>query len=104
MTSISFEYYDDDTTESGTQECSNCGYPAPLYPFDFGLTGLAPTYFCEICASTHLATATKQPDQCPDPQLYKSIGWIANHIMNYLSSLRNGASSDRSSGVPDAAD
>jgi hypothetical protein len=37
--------------------------------------------FCEVCATTHLSSATNYPRQCPDVRLWQSIGWIANEIL-----------------------
>ncbi len=41
-------------------------------------------YYCEVCSSTHLSSATNYPRQCPDIRLWQSIGWIANEILSRL--------------------
>jgi len=65
--------------------CDNCGYETGCYKFRTHAAGASSPfeednfYFCEVCSSTMLSNAEKYPDQCSDPDLYKAIGWIANH-------------------------
>ena len=66
--------------------CECCEYPAPVYLFERTMTsrGTRALNLCEVCSSTHLAVAEKYPMQVSDGQLYRAIGWVANHIISKL--------------------
>lgn len=82
-------------TEDGDPiECDCCGYEAATLDFDChaeGLRGLdrKTTTLCEVCASTHLSKSVNYPSQCPDQQLWQSIGWIANRILDEIRASRD---------------
>ena len=74
-------------------ECECCGYEAATSLFSGhaeGLRGLETkkTYLCEVCSSTHLSSSVNYPSWCPDPQLWQSIGWLANRILDEIRSTR----------------
>jgi hypothetical protein len=69
-------------------ECDNCGYETQsylLYEED------GKKYcFCEICDSTFLSKATKEPMVASESRLFKSMGWIANKIIDTIKEKENG--------------
>ena len=64
-------------------ECDNCGYDTELDDFAYG----AKVYsFCEVCASTFLSRATtcsREVEQ-KDVWLYRSVGYIANMLLDAI--------------------
>ena len=61
--------------------CDCCDYPALVATFT---TGRETAEFCEVCSSTFLSKAHTYPEQVSDVSLYKSIGWIANHLKDQI--------------------
>ena len=61
-------------------ECSNCGYETELVVWDGA--GGKDGDFCALCSQTLLSHATIFPDHVSDPKLYKSLGYIANMILD----------------------
>lgn len=81
MSEFSFVYHD----SGGVRECDCCGYPARLS--EFSRPGPAPrkvSLFCEVCSSTYLSQVVWYPTQTDEPNLYRSIGWIANRILDRI--------------------
>ncbi len=72
-------------------ECDCCHYPGRVAEFPNTLTdrGRCDLVLCEVCSQTHLSLARKYPLQCSDAQLYRSIGFIANML---LEAIREGKS------------
>lgn len=69
--------------------CDNCGYKTKVEKHHEG--NPAQTYeLCRVCASTHLSKAVTYPEQCPDPNLYKSIGWVVNLVLDELNQKVSG--------------
>ena len=76
--------YDDDGSEL---ECESCGYHTWLGKFrkewrrgeEDG-----DRLLCEVCSSTFLASHLDSPSHVSDPTLYKSIGYIANMILDEI--------------------
>jgi len=64
-------------------ECDNCGYDTQLEDYAYGSKVYG---FCEICASTFLSRATTHPYQMEqkDVWLYRSLGYIANMLLNVV--------------------
>jgi hypothetical protein len=73
-----------ESEDSRRGECKNCGYITDLatYPKMGGTDEV--NWFCEVCAGTFLGRATEYPHQLADPLLYKSIGWIANRLLDEI--------------------
>lgn len=70
--------------DSKRGECGNCGYETELFEVrKLGGTDEV-NWFCEVCAGTFLGRATEYPHQLADPLLYKSIGWIANRLLDEI--------------------
>jgi hypothetical protein len=74
------------TIDGEVTECECCGYLAPVDKFYEGPNRRL-MYLCEVCSSTYLSQAVAYPQQCPDPTLYKSIGWIANRLLSEIRSI-----------------
>ena len=70
-------------------ECDNCEYETDLtyYSVPPGCDG---AWLCEVCASTFLGKATQYPRQVEDPLLYRSIGWIANRLLDEIRGMGKG--------------
>ena len=64
-------------------ECDCCGYPAPLAKFRDGMPE-RDFYFCEVCAVTHIAGAVIYPALHEQASLEKSVGYIANMILDEI--------------------
>lgn len=77
--------------ESKLDECDNCEYTTelkaykkpPSFPQDENEEDKY-NFFCNVCSSTFLSSATNYPKQVSDVKLYKSIGYIANMILDKL--------------------
>ena len=69
------------------EPCDNCGHEqaktAKFMCHGEAFPGLkqGERFYCKVCANTHLSKATDYPRQCDEPDLWKSIGWIANEIL-----------------------
>lgn len=59
--------------------CENCEYDTLLVCY---WRDGESRWYCEVCASTSLSRATHRPAMVEDPELCKSIGWIANRILD----------------------
>lgn len=72
-------------------ECDCCHYEGRVADFPQTLcgSGRRDLVLCEVCATTYLSIATKYPNQCSDPQLYKSIAVLGNML---LEAIREGNS------------
>ena len=71
------------------EECFCCGYAAPLAKFEDRNTTGEPNWFCEVCGSTFLSLAVTRPVEYRDDSLYRSIGWIANKILDEIRALKD---------------
>lgn len=45
-------------------------------------------WLCQVCADTFLSYAVIYPGRVEDACLYRSIGWIANRILDEIRTLR----------------
>jgi hypothetical protein len=66
--------------------CDNCGYFTVTSSFvTHRIPGLVLVHqFCDICADTYLSQATSAPHTVADPRLYKSMGYIANLLLEAI--------------------
>lgn len=70
------------------KECDNCGYKTKVKPYEHGVGRQTVYHFCDVCAKTFLSSATAYPNQCPDVRLHKSVGYIANMILDEIRKLQ----------------
>ena len=85
MADKKFKFLTDD--EGNRHGCDCCGYKAPLVPFD----DHSHVYcLCEICYSTYLSYAVTSPSRDTDNHLYKSLGWIANRLLDQMGAFAEG--------------
>jgi len=79
----------DINADESPEECDNCGYQTKLERYEEATwrDKRGVFWFCEICANTHLSKAAQYPAQCSDVMLYKSIGWIANRLLDEIRTL-----------------
>lgn len=70
--------------EYKTDECDCCGYETVIKPYRSNRDIREERYnwFCDICVETHLSKCVDYPQQCSDVSLYKSVGHIANMILD----------------------
>jgi hypothetical protein len=75
------------------KECDCCGYPAPLGRFEAScdMQHEEPDWLCEVCSRSHLSKAVQYPEQVDHPELYYSLGWIANRLLEALGQLNESA-------------
>lgn len=64
--------------------CDNCGYTTKTKLYAKGNSREEKVRLCAICAKTLLSVAVQFPSQCPDTKLYKSIGYIANLLLDAI--------------------
>lgn len=64
------------------RECACCGYETSCRSYDAGGLTSRRLWFCEVCASTFLTLIYR--DKGADARLARSIGWIANKILDEL--------------------
>lgn len=67
-------------------ECDCCQYEGRVadFPKTLCASGLRDLVLCEVCATTYLSIAEKYPNQCSDPQLYKSIAVLGNMLLEAI--------------------
>jgi hypothetical protein len=69
--------------------CACCDYPAATTRHSSNAPGTSGPafgewYLCEVCFSTHLSDCVWYPQQCADPGLCRSVGWIANRLIDEI--------------------
>ena len=72
-------------------ECECCGYAAPVKKFNEPSARYPrgeDVWLCEVCSSTFLSSAVTWPAACPDVTLYKSLGYIANMLLDEIRKAR----------------
>ena len=68
-------------------DCACCGYCTQVSRFP-GNGGGEDLWLCEICSSTRLSMSVRYPGQCVDIHLNRSVGWIANKILDEIRHTR----------------
>jgi len=79
------------------EECDNCGYETKVERYEEPVRSVCKEdvfWLCEVCANTHLSKAIQYPAQCSAAMLYKSIGWIANRLLDEIKTLKQNAVTD----------
>jgi len=74
--------------DTAVDECDNCGYETQLTCYRGTHPATDRHWFCEVCASSYLSHATVYRSQCQDPRLHRSLGWIANRILDEIRGLK----------------
>lgn len=66
--------------------CSNCAYETETEEYEaIGRERREKYNFCFICINTYLSRATTNPRQYGEQaSLFKSIGWIANYLLEEI--------------------
>jgi len=74
-----------------TGRCHCCGY-TDIELIRWTNPDGQPGYFCQICASTFLSDCITYPARYTgnEYRLFASLGWIANHILKEIRSLKDG--------------
>lgn len=92
MSDIVYEYVRNE--DGALRECDSCHYPARLSLFkgmhtDYPHEPTKDVHLCEVCASTFISNATVCfPSQHSEHDLYKSLGWIANKLLDEIRDLK----------------
>lgn len=81
----------DELTEEPICHC--CGYAAPLTEYKNSMgryLGIPESYMlCKVCAATFLSHSVTYPQLYgQDHNLFSSVGWIANRLLEEIGSLR----------------
>jgi hypothetical protein len=77
-------------------ECDCCAYETGLH-FTEQRTGsrLVGAWLCEVCYSTFLSKAVFYPIQVSDTALYRSVGYIANMLLDEIRGLKTRDTKDQ---------
>ena len=67
--------------------CECCGFATKLGEFRQQHPNTGTNLFCEVCSSSHLSLAETHPWAASDPLLYRSLGWIANRILQEIAEI-----------------
>jgi hypothetical protein len=77
-------------SEPGEKEiacCDCCGYETEVKTYNNpSINSPGEAKLCEICARTYIGNAFFY--SYPEMNLYRSLGWIGNHILNEIRELR----------------
>ncbi len=78
--------------EDRLAKCDNCQFETEVRtsefpPTDPHLPGKK-CKLCEVCSETFLGFALLASEQVPDVELYQSIAWIANRILQEIAEFR----------------